>query len=76
MRLRLKPDGLEERLGWHVARVGDEGDGHPRAYRLVCGMDLARLSASSVGEDESACYGEQEGEAEYQDALRFSHTSI
>jgi hypothetical protein len=77
VRLRLQPDSLEQRRGGNMARMGNEWDGHPRAYRLVCRTDLPRARAGPVGENESAGNRKQEGEPKNQRAPpRFSHTSI
>jgi site-specific DNA-cytosine methylase len=77
MRLRLKPDGLKQRLGGDMTRMGDERDGHPRVDRLICPADLPRLPAGPVGENEGAGNRKQEGESKNQHAPpRFSHTSI
>jgi hypothetical protein len=74
VRLRLKPDRLEQQRGGDMARMGNEWDGHPRAYRLSCQMDLPCMRAGLVGEDESACNREQEGETKNQHAPpRFPH---
>jgi hypothetical protein len=77
MRLRRKPDRLEQHWGGDMTRMGNEWDGHPRAYRLICQTDLPRMPAGPVGEDESARNRKQKGEPENQQAPpRFSHTSI
>jgi hypothetical protein len=66
MRFRRHSDGLEQHWGWYVAGVGDEWDGHPRAYWLVHRVKLPRLPAGPVGEGESARERKQKSEPQSQ----------
>jgi hypothetical protein len=77
MRLRLDPYRLKEHCGGDMAGMGNEWNGHPRADRLVHRVEPPRLFAGPIGEDESACDREQEGDPKNRySPPGFSHNSI
>lgn len=70
-------DGLEKNGCRDMVRVGNERDGHPVADGLIRRVDAARLAAGAIGEDESACQRQREGDTNGEGALPgFSHDSI
>ena len=64
MRLRLNSDRLEKHRDGDMARMGNEGNGHPRLNRFVRRVDAPYLSTSPEGEKESARDRKQEGESQ------------